>query len=82
MDSEYKYIVAYAIAGIIFFLIIKTKIGYVFMYYSLLLAILFVFVTQYKFISKSLAPIAGDYIGVSGVSNSMSNVPIGTIIGV
>jgi len=53
----YKYLIAYGLAILIFIGITKTKIGYNLVYYILVLALLFVAVTQYKFIVDALSPI-------------------------
>jgi hypothetical protein len=55
--SGYVYVLAYTLAIAFFVLITKSKVGYRAVYYGLLLCILFLFVTQSQFITKSLAPL-------------------------
>lgn len=56
-DKSYQYIVAYGIAIIIFVMISKTKTGYSLLYYSLVLALMFLLVTQANTIVSYLTPI-------------------------
>ena len=56
-DDTYKWLLAWAVAIVILTLLNKTRLGYVFIYYWLSLLILFLFVTQYKFIVGALGPL-------------------------
>lgn len=56
-DETYRWIVAWSIFGMIVFLINKTKIGHAILYYSLWLLLLFLLLTQYKFIAAGLEPL-------------------------
>jgi ABC-type polysaccharide/polyol phosphate export permease len=56
-DKSYQYIVAYGIAIIVFVMISKTKTGYSILYYSLVLALMFLLVTQANTIVSYLTPI-------------------------
>lgn len=57
IDSSYRYVVAYGVVFLLFFAISRTKLGYAFIYYSLVLALLFVCVTEAPFIVSLVAPI-------------------------
>lgn len=57
-DDTYKWLLAWFIAIILLTLVNKTRIGHVFIYYWLGLLILFLLVTQYKFIVAALGPIS------------------------
>jgi Lysozyme like domain len=57
VGSGFKYVLAYTIAIIIFILIAKFKAGYTAIYYALLLCLLFLLVTQAKFIYNALSPL-------------------------
>lgn len=56
-DQTYKWILAWTIAIVILSLLNKTRLGHVFIYYWLWALIIFLFVTQYKFIVRSLGPL-------------------------
>ncbi len=56
-DDTYKWLLGWLIAIILLTLINKTRIGHVLIYYWLWLLILFLVVTQYKFITDALGPI-------------------------
>lgn len=55
--SAYMYLAAWALVLIVLFGLSRTKIGYVVIYYTLILAIVFLIVTQYNAIGAVLAPI-------------------------
>jgi hypothetical protein len=57
LGSGFKYVLAYTIAIAIFVLIAKFRAGYTSIYYGLLIILLFLLVTQSKFIYESLLPI-------------------------
>lgn len=57
LGSGFKYILAYTIAIAIFVLIAKFRAGYTTIYYGLLIILLFLIVTQSKFIYDALLPI-------------------------
>lgn len=57
MGSEYKYILAYAIVGVALVFIMRFKAGYAAIYYTLILAIIMLFLVESKFIAQSLAPL-------------------------
>jgi len=56
-DSTYKWLLAWAIAVAVLTLLNKTRLGHVFIYYWLWSLIIFLFVTQYKFIVEALEPL-------------------------
>lgn len=72
IDTGYKYILAYGVffAGIL--LLMKSKVGYNIIYYSLALGILLLLLIESKFIAQALQPIGG-YIPITGdVANAQS----------
>ncbi len=58
VGDEYKYILAYGIFIAFLTLVTRSKIGYAIVYYVLVLAILFLMVTESKFIAEALKPIS------------------------
>lgn len=56
-DSTYTWIMAWIIVIALGALALQTATGYRMVYYGLVLILVFLFVTQYKFISTGLAPI-------------------------
>lgn len=56
-DSAYKWLLAWIVAIVLLSLLNKTRLGHVLIYYWLWLLIIFLLVTQYKFIANVLAPI-------------------------
>jgi hypothetical protein len=56
-DDTYKWLLAWAVALVILTLLNKTRLGHVFIYYWLWSLIVFLFVTQYKFIIGALKPL-------------------------
>jgi hypothetical protein len=56
-DDTYKWLLAWLVAIMVLTLINKTRIGHVFIYYWLWLLILFLVVTQYKYIAAALGPL-------------------------
>ena len=67
--SGFTYILAYTVAIAIMVMISKTRIGYIAIYYSLSLALMFLVVTQSQFIANALAPLE-----VAGTSSSDINL--------
>ncbi len=55
--TAYQIIVAWLLFGLLAWLLAKTKIGYTLIYYVLVLAILFLVLTQYQAITSLLAPL-------------------------
>ncbi len=58
VGSGYQYILAYVVAGAIFILMAKSRVGYRALYYGASLLLLLLLVTQSKFIAESLAPLS------------------------
>ena len=56
-DDTYKWLLAWAVAIAILTLLNKTRLGHVFIYYWLWTLIVFLLVTQYKFIVGALGPL-------------------------
>lgn len=54
--SAYRWVIAWVILLAVLFLIAKWKIGYTIIYYLLLLAAVFVVLTQYQAITSLLSP--------------------------
>lgn len=57
-DDTYKWLLAWAVAIVGLTFVNKSRLGHVFIYYWLVLLILFLVVTQYKFIAQALAPLS------------------------
>jgi hypothetical protein len=55
--SGYKYIIAYGVMIAILVLVSKTKVGYVAIYYSLILSLFLLLVTHSDFVKNILAPL-------------------------
>lgn len=55
--SGYQYLLAYTVAIAIMILIAQTKIGYRLIYYSLVLSLMLLFVTQSQFFIKAIEPL-------------------------
>jgi hypothetical protein len=55
--STFRWLLAWAIVIVLASLANKTRIGHTLMYYMLWLLLLFLVVTQYKFIAAALAPV-------------------------
>jgi hypothetical protein len=55
--SVYRVVLAWAVVIVLIVLISKTRAGYAFVYYSLVLMLLFLILTQYQFFQWALAPI-------------------------
>lgn len=64
-EETYRWIVAWSIFLMIIFVINKTKLGHAILYYSLWLLLLFLLVTQYRFIAGALEPL-GQKLPTSG----------------
>lgn len=56
-NDAYRWMLAWAVAIVLLSLLNKTRLGHVLIYYWLWLLILFLVVTQYKFIASALAPL-------------------------
>jgi hypothetical protein len=56
-DATYKWLLAWLVAIVVLSLLNKTRLGHVFIYYWLWALILFLFVTQYKYIVQALGPL-------------------------
>lgn len=70
--SGWKYILAYTVAIAIFIGLSKFKAGYAAIYYCLLLALMFLVITQAKFIYDALKPITGAPALTAGTSQTVS----------
>lgn len=57
VNNSYRFIVAYVFAFLIFFGISRSKVGYNFIYYALVLALLFLCLTEAPYIAGLLSPI-------------------------
>lgn len=57
--SAWKYVLAYTIIIATLVLISKSRVGYTAIYYSLVLCLLFLFVTQARFIYNAILPVTG-----------------------
>lgn len=55
--STFQWLLAWAVVIVLASLANKTRIGHTLMYYGLWLLLLFLLVTQYKFIAAALAPV-------------------------
>lgn len=55
--STFRWLLAWAIVIVLASLANKTRIGHTIMYYMLWLLLVFLVVTQYKFIAAALAPV-------------------------
>ncbi|SRR6266852_6283942 len=62
-DTTYKYILAYVVAGAIFILLSKTRLGYHAIYYLLALSLLLLLVIESGFIVTALAPLTQNDTG-------------------
>lgn len=58
VSTAYRYIAAWTLVLIALFLLTKSRLGYAAVYYTLLLAIVLLFVTQYQAIASILAPVS------------------------
>lgn len=56
-SETYKWLLGWFVAIVILSLLNKTRLGHVFIYYWLWTLLLFLFVTQYKFIVAALGPV-------------------------
>jgi hypothetical protein len=59
VQSAYRYLAAWTVILVVLFLMAKTKIGYTAIYYVLVLAIVFLLITQYQAIQTVIAPASG-----------------------
>lgn len=57
MGAAYRWLLAWALMILMLGVVSKTRLGHVIIYYSLLLSIVFVLVTQYRFIAQALSPL-------------------------
>lgn len=55
--STFQWLLAWAVVIVLASLANRTRIGHTLMYYGLWLLLLFLLVTQYKFIAAALAPV-------------------------
>lgn len=56
-DDSYKWLLSWGIILLLLTLANKTRLGHVVIYYALWLMLLFLIVTQYRYISAALAPL-------------------------
>ena len=54
--SAYRWVIAWAVLGIILVLIARWKVGYTILYYLALLVLIVIVLTQYQAISGLLSP--------------------------
>jgi hypothetical protein len=76
IGSGFKWVLAYTIAIVIFVLIAKFKAGYTAIYYSLLLCLLFLLVTQARFIYNALSPLFTPQTGESTLTTALHTVTV------
>lgn len=58
-QAMYHYMIAWTFIILLFVLLSRTKVGHTLVYYSLLLMLAFVLVTQYQWVQYILDPIIG-----------------------
>lgn len=56
-NSSYAWAVAWLLVIVFAAIALQSKIGYLVIYYGLILLLVFVLVTQYQYIASSLAPV-------------------------
>lgn len=54
--TAYRWIIAFAVLGLILWLISKWRVGYTFLYYLAVLTLVFIVLTQYQAITALLSP--------------------------
>lgn len=59
VGSAYAQLLAWVVLGVFIWLINKTRVGHTIIYYSLVLMLFLLVVTQYQQIAASLKPISG-----------------------
>lgn len=72
-NTDYKYILAYALFFIILIFISKSKAGYTAIYYGLVLCVMYVLVLDYKWIATTLEPISGPLTSSSDAGSQLSS---------
>lgn len=69
-ETDFRWLVAWLVLLLVLWAINRTAVGRVVTYYALALMLLFLLVTQFKFIAGALAPFASPGIGPGLSSNS------------